>query len=110
MRELQEETGIVIDDAGPQIAQRQLVLQLASGEYVREDERYFLVRVPGSTLSTAGWTAEETDCITECRWWEPAALPLATEQVWPKDLFEMLQAALHAGQVEVRPVSSGKSE
>jgi 8-oxo-dGTP pyrophosphatase MutT (NUDIX family) len=92
-RELWEETGIRVDHAGPQIAQRQVVFQLADGEYVNEDERYFHVRVAGNDLSTAGWTAYEIECMTDHRWWEPGALAQAPEKIWPENLTDMLKTA-----------------
>jgi 8-oxo-dGTP pyrophosphatase MutT (NUDIX family) len=68
IRELWEETGIRVDHVGLPIGQRQVVLQLSDGEYVNEDERYFHVRVSSNRVSTAGWTADEVDCITDHHW------------------------------------------
>lgn len=93
IRELWEETGIRVDQVGPQIGQRRLVFQLANGEYVDEDERYFHVRVGSSRLCTAGWTPYEVECMTEHRWWGQDELAHATEKVWPENLAEMLNAA-----------------
>lgn len=93
IRELWEETGIRVDHVGRQVGQRRLVFQLADGEYVNEDERYFHVRVEGNHLSTAGWTAYEVECMTEHRWWGQGELAQATEKIWPENLAEMLKAA-----------------
>jgi 8-oxo-dGTP pyrophosphatase MutT (NUDIX family) len=93
IRELWEETGIRVDHVGPQIGQRQVVLQLENGEYVSEDERYFHVRVSSNRLSTAGWTAYEVECMTDHHWWEAGELEQAPEKIWPENLMDMLKAA-----------------
>ena len=93
IRELWEETGMRVDHPGPQIGQRQVVLQLADGEYVNEDERYFHVRVASNRLSTAGWTAYERECMTDHHWWEQDELAQASEKIWPEDLLDLLKAA-----------------
>lgn len=93
IRELWEETGIRVDHVGPQIGQRQVVLQLSDGEYVNEDERYFHVRVSSNRLSTAGWTAYEVECMTDHHWWEQDELEQASEKIWPENLIAMLTAA-----------------
>lgn len=93
IRELWEETGMRVDHVGPQIGQRQVVLQLADGEYVNEDERYFHVRVASDRVSSAGWTAYEVECMTAYHWWTPDELGQASEKIWPENLREMLDAA-----------------
>jgi 8-oxo-dGTP pyrophosphatase MutT (NUDIX family) len=93
IRELWEETGIRVDHVGPQIAQRRLVFQLSNGDYVNEDERYFRVRVGSASVSTAGWTAYEIECVTEHRWWGQDELAQAPEKIWPGNLAEMLKEA-----------------
>jgi 8-oxo-dGTP pyrophosphatase MutT (NUDIX family) len=93
IRELWEETGIRVDDVGPQIAQRRVVFQLANGEYVNEDERYFHIRVAGNRVSTARWTAYEVECITARHWWTLDELERAAEKIWPENLIDMLKAA-----------------
>jgi 8-oxo-dGTP pyrophosphatase MutT (NUDIX family) len=100
IRELWEETGLRVDDVGSQIGQRQVVLQLANGEYVNEDERYFHVRVASNRVSTAGWTAYEVECMTAHHWWEQHELAQAPEKIWPENLLDMLKAA---GQVDALP-------
>ena len=44
-RELFEETGILRDAVGREVAEREFVLHLHDGDYVRAEERFFLVRV-----------------------------------------------------------------
>ncbi|HZV64793.1 MAG TPA: NUDIX domain-containing protein [Telluria sp.] len=93
VRELWEETGMRVDQVGPQIGQRRVVFQLSDGEYVNEDERYFHIPVASNCVSSAGWTAYEIECMTDHRWWEPHELAQAPEKIWPENLADMLRAA-----------------
>jgi 8-oxo-dGTP diphosphatase len=60
IRELREETGIRLEDIGPEVACRELVVLLPDGERVIADERYFLVQ-SGARLCPArdGPTSKE---------------------------------------------------
>lgn len=93
IRELWEETGIRVDDVGPQIGQRQVVLQLSDGQYVSEDERYFHVPVASDRLCTANWTEYEIECTTHHHWWALDELARASEKIWPENLIDMLKGA-----------------
>ena len=97
LRELWEETGIRVDHVGPQVAQRQVVFQLAGGEYVDEDERYFQLRVADDQVSTGDWTSYEVECMTGHRWWTQDELAQTAEQVWPQDLGTMLKSLAKDG-------------
>jgi 8-oxo-dGTP diphosphatase len=92
VRELEEETGIRSDTLGPEVARREFVLQLASGESVIADERYFVVAVPDRSVSRDGWTELEREVMTEHRWWSLEELGETIETVWPEDLAAMIQA------------------
>ena len=93
-RELAEETGLLIEHPGPQIARRDFVMRAPEGDEVMAEERYFLVRVDPFVPADAGWTELEREIMTEHRWWTPEALATAEEKVFPVDLTEMLAAAL----------------
>ena len=67
-REMFEETGLQIADAGPQVAQRIASFKLTTGETVIADERFFAVRVDTLRVSTEHWTELERDVMTEHRW------------------------------------------
>jgi 8-oxo-dGTP diphosphatase len=64
IRELTEETGIVLDDVGQSIASREFVMQMPDGEHVVSDERFFVVRAPGEAISRTRWTAMERDVMS----------------------------------------------
>ena len=90
-RELFEETGLHIDDPGPQVARREASFQLAStGDMVTGDERFFLIRIRDLEVSAENWTELERDVMSAHRWWSQAELKSTTDQIWPQDLAEML--------------------
>jgi 8-oxo-dGTP diphosphatase len=95
IRELKEETGIGVQEIGPEIGRRIFVLQLPSGEHVMADERFFLVRTGDTSLSRDGWTAQEADIMTDHKWWSRDELAQSSETVWPENLATMLDAALN---------------
>ncbi|MBO9547334.1 NUDIX domain-containing protein [Caulobacter sp.] len=92
-RELLEETGLGIDDPGPQVAQRRVEFRTPDGERVAADERFFLIRIAASEISRDRWTDLEREVMAEHRWWSAADLRSTTDQVWPDDLADLLAAA-----------------
>jgi 8-oxo-dGTP pyrophosphatase MutT (NUDIX family) len=90
IRELREETGIRVESVGPQIGQREFVLQLSDGEHVVADERFFRVEAKEATLSRDEWTAAEVEVMVAHRWWSRDELSQTSETVWPENLIEML--------------------
>ena len=91
LRELREETGIVVDSPGTEIGCRTFVLSMPDGEEVLADERFFLIRPLDVSLSRDGWTAQERDLMTEHRWWSCDELRTTTDIVWPKTIPEMIE-------------------
>ena len=89
-RELLEETGLLVDDPGPEVSQRIATFQMPDGDMVRADERFFLVRVSALEISTERWTDLEREVMAVHHWWTVAELRSTTEQVWPEDLTELL--------------------
>ena len=92
-RELLEETGLVVDDPGPEVGQRIVTFQTPDGEMVRADERFFLVRVAAAQISTERWTDLERRVMAAHRWWSAIELRSTAEQVWPEDLADVLARA-----------------
>lgn len=93
-RELAEETGLTIDDPGPEIDRREFVMRAPEGDVVLAEERYFLIRVESLDLVDSGWTDLEREVMTEHRWWSPAELSAPGEQVYPEDLAQLLARAI----------------
>jgi 8-oxo-dGTP diphosphatase len=94
LRELAEETGLQLESIGPEVARREVALQLPDGEHVLQDERFFLVRNADNTLSQDNWTDLEREVMVEHRWWSRDDLSRTDATVWPENLLEMLQAAM----------------
>jgi 8-oxo-dGTP diphosphatase len=89
-RELFEETGIHTDAVGQEVAEREFVLQLHDGEYVIAEERFFLVRVAGQSISQDHRTPLETEVLIDHRWWSVDELMSASEVVFPETLVAIL--------------------
>lgn len=85
-RELHEETGLGIDDPGPEVAGRRYRYKLKNGESRASDDHYFLVRVAALDIVTANWSDAERQTIVEHRWWSQDELAACTEHLWPADL------------------------
>ncbi len=94
IRELREETGIIVDHVGTAIGERSYKMRLPSGEVVAGHETYFLVRIGAvSDISRDGWTVLETEIIAEHRWWSIGELTATSETVYPTSLVTMLEQA-----------------
>lgn len=89
-RELFEETGLVVDDAGPQVAQVRVSFRLPNGRMADVDQRFFLLRTEMFDLSSAGWTEEEQGVLIDHRWWSVADIRASTETIWPAELGDIL--------------------
>jgi 8-oxo-dGTP diphosphatase len=89
-RELFEETGILRDAVGPEVAEREFVLQLYDGEYVTAEERFFLIRVADQSLSRNHRNPMEIEVMTDHRWWSVEELRSTSEAVFPETLVTIL--------------------
>ena len=97
-RELFEETGILRDVAGQEVAEREFVLQLHDGEYVTAEERFFLIRVADQSLSRNHWTPIEIEVMADHRWWSVEELASTREVVFPETLVTILATIDQAGR------------
>jgi 8-oxo-dGTP pyrophosphatase MutT (NUDIX family) len=92
-RELLEETGIMAEP-GPQIARMTPEFITVEGEPVQADERFFLVRVADTGVSTAGHTELERKVMTQHRWFTLEELENWHEQLFPVELAAMIRSAI----------------
>lgn len=90
-RELLEETGIIAEP-GPEIARMTPEFVTVEGEPVQADERFFLVRVADTAVSTAGHTALEQQVMTQHRWFTLEELENWHEAVFPVNLADMIRS------------------
>lgn len=92
-RELFEETGITADP-GSEIARMTPEFVTVEGEPVQADERFFLVRVADTAVSTAGHTALEQQVMTQHRWFTLDELENWHEAVFPVELAAMIRSQI----------------
>jgi len=98
VRELQEETGIVVHHVGPAVARREFKLQLPDGEYVVADECYFAIETAMLNISCEGWTRQEQQIMADHKWWSLNELRETLDTVWPENLVSILEG-LPEGQM-----------
>lgn len=91
IRELNEETGIILSDPGKEVARREFILRMPDGEDVQAEERFFAVTSTSTKLSCNGWTKAERKVIAEHKWWSVAELEETMETVWPTDIAGLVQ-------------------
>lgn len=92
VRELREETGVGIGDAGPLRFESSYDFRLSSGEEVAQRDCYFLVDAEdGVRLSRDGVTPEEAETLVESRWWRPEELRSTRERIVPANMADILE-------------------
>jgi 8-oxo-dGTP pyrophosphatase MutT (NUDIX family) len=93
-RELAEETGLTVEDLGPELARRAYAMRAPeTGEPVDVEERYFALRVATFDLADAGWTDLEREVVAGHRWWSAAEIAAAEATIYPVDLVAMIGAS-----------------
>jgi 8-oxo-dGTP pyrophosphatase MutT (NUDIX family) len=85
LRELAEETGLVLDRLGPAVWRRTAEFDFMGRSY-RQAETFFFVRIPGHTVDFSGFTQIERDAVHEFRWWSVEELAATDETVYPSSL------------------------
>jgi 8-oxo-dGTP pyrophosphatase MutT (NUDIX family) len=91
-RELFEETGLRVDPAqlGEPVWHQVAEFSYRNREY-RQEQDFYLYRVPEWQIDTAGFDAEEKLTIDAHRWWSAAELDATDETVYPEDLAALLR-------------------
>ncbi|WP_200211956.1 NUDIX hydrolase [Micromonospora coerulea] len=103
-RELAEETGLRLTAAelGAPVWSETVEFPF-DGVWYRQEQEFFLVRVPAWEVDTAGFNDIERASVTGHRWWSVAELTATTERYYPPDLPARLARALAAH----RPTADG---
>jgi 8-oxo-dGTP pyrophosphatase MutT (NUDIX family) len=93
-RELFEETGLRVDPdgLGEPIWHQVTRFSYNNTEY-RQEQDFYLYRVPEWQVDTAGFDAEEKLVIDAHRWWSAEELDATEEIVYPEGLAELLRRA-----------------
>ena len=91
-RELYEETGLRVDpsDLGEPVWHQVTRFSYDRRDY-RQDQDFYLVRVPEWQVDTTGFDVEEQRTIDDHRWWTAAELETTAETVYPENLAELLR-------------------
>ncbi|MFK3980234.1 NUDIX hydrolase [Micromonospora sp. NPDC050397] len=98
-RELAEETGLrVTPEQLGEPVWRESTEFTFGGEWFRQQQEFFLCRVPAGEsafeVDTAGFDQIERDSIDEHRWWSVADLERTGERFYPTDLPALLRRVL----------------
>lgn len=93
-RELYEETGFRTQSVGHCFAHKEFIWQMPDGERVLAVENYYVVRIAVEQCSTARWSAQEREVVSEIRWWSENELRARTEEILPSDLPILFAQAL----------------
>jgi 8-oxo-dGTP pyrophosphatase MutT (NUDIX family) len=91
-RELYEETGLRVDpaDLGEPVWHQVTRFSYDHRDY-RQDQDFYLVRVPEWQVDTTGFDIEEQRTIDDHRWWTAGELETTAETVYPENLAELLR-------------------
>lgn len=105
-RELAEETGLRLTPAelGEPVWQDKIEYPF-DGVWYRQEQEFFLVRVPSWEVDTAGFDDVERASVTGHRWWSAAELAASDELHYPVDLVAILSRVL--GTPDASPTAEG---
>ncbi|MFU8850278.1 NUDIX hydrolase [Micromonospora sp. SL1-18] len=94
-RELAEETGLRLAPAelGARVWSETIEFPF-DGVWYRQEQEFFLFRVPAWEVDTAGFDEIERASVSGHRWWSAAELVATAERYYPPDLPERLTRAL----------------
>ncbi|WNB87340.1 NUDIX domain-containing protein [Cellulomonas sp. ATA003] len=110
MRELREETGVVVaaDDLVGPVFSRAAEFDFFR-ETCRQDELFFVARwAEALPLTRDGWTDIEVETIDELRWWDLDDLAAVDEEVFPVGLAEHVRGLLAGWDGVTRPLEAGR--
>ncbi|GGQ58122.1 NUDIX hydrolase [Couchioplanes azureus] len=94
-RELFEETGLRADPAELGEPVHHEVTEFGyDGRRYRQNQHFFLHRVPAWEVDFAGFDADERRTITEHRWWTLAEIDASDAEIYPADLTGLLRRCL----------------
>lgn len=103
MREVAEETGIELDQLGPQVWIRESRFRYRNRDHHRLDH-VFLARRPGITATVATKPTENEKLgLIECAWLSSAQLHNGTDKLVPPELPTLLDTIL-AGNAPAQPI------
>lgn len=94
-RELAEETGLRLEPAAlGEPVWREVTEYPFGGRWYRQEQQFFLVRVPRWEVDTAGFDQLERDTVDGHRWWSVEELDATTERCYPVELPDLFRRLL----------------
>ncbi|MFS0730548.1 NUDIX domain-containing protein [Curtobacterium sp. 1P10AnD] len=93
VRELREETGIVIADPGESVWSHDFDVTWDQADHDRGHAEFYVVHTDGFELDDSGWTDDERVDITASRWWTADELAATAEPFEPAELPELVRRA-----------------
>jgi 8-oxo-dGTP pyrophosphatase MutT (NUDIX family) len=94
VRELFEETGLVVTDVGDPVFTIDGRRRFATGEEQTTHSEFFVVRTSAFTPVTDHWMENEFVDILDVRWWTLDELRATTEPYSPEPLITLIETAL----------------
>lgn len=94
VRELQEETGLVIADLGETVWSHDFVVQWDAADHDTGHAVFYTATVDAFVPSDALWTDEERIDVLAHKWWTLAELESTTEPFEPAELVELVRTTL----------------
>ena len=95
IREVKEETGLVISGLGPVVMTRQVEFEF-DGDHYDQDETYFAVRTTVFVPDSKGWTETEQRVMVGPKWWSLDELRTTKEIIYPERLADLLDQVLRS--------------
>jgi 8-oxo-dGTP pyrophosphatase MutT (NUDIX family) len=94
-RELAEETGLVVapEVLGESVWHQRMEFAF-DGQWYRQEQDFFVLRVAGVEIRTDGFDAVELASIDGHRWWFMDDLVASGEQFYPEELPELVRGIL----------------
>jgi 8-oxo-dGTP pyrophosphatase MutT (NUDIX family) len=94
-RELAEETGLVVEPAElGEPVWRQATQFPFDGQWYRQQQDFFVLRVSSWEVRTDGFDAVERGSIDAYRWWSMDELVASGERFYPEELPELVRGIL----------------
>jgi len=94
LRELREETGLVVEELGSPVWSHDFVVQWDAADHDAGHAEFYTTVVDAFEPSDESWTDEERVDVLAHRWWSLAELIATSEPYEPRELITLVRAQL----------------
>lgn len=94
IRELREETGLEIDDPGPEVFSQDFTVEWNDADHDTGHVEFYVYRTKNFEPSSDGWTDDERVDVTAHRWWSLDELEATADAYEPVILPALIRDAL----------------